>query len=251
MKVAVWMRTILGSLAGLALAAGLATAQKPKSQKEVDAINAVFTAQDPAARIKLADAAMQQFADTEFKPVLLMLQTESALQMNDRDKVIVYGEQALKADPKSYQVQLWIATAIVQGTKEFDLDKEDKLKRADKLLDDSLKNLAVAVKPNPQLTDDQWLEAKKDLEGQCHETMGMAASLRKNSNGAIEEFQKAITLNPGNLNAKVRLAGVYNTAGKFPEATKLADEILATPNLHPALKQYAEAEKQRAAKGGK
>jgi hypothetical protein len=42
--------------------------------------------------------------------------------------------------------------------------------------------------------------------------------------------------------------GAYNNAGKYAEAVKTADEVLATPNLNPTIKQVVQAEKDKAAK---
>jgi tetratricopeptide (TPR) repeat protein len=243
------MRKMALIFVAMTLIAGIALAQKPKSQKEVDAINAAIQAADPAARIKAVDAALQQFADTEFKPMLLTLQVSAAADLNDQAKVIIYGEQALKADPKNFQVQFWMAQAIVQGTKEFDLDKEDKLGRAEKLTGDGMKNLSTAAKPNPQLTEEQWAGAKKQIEGQGHEILGLIAGLRKKHDVAISEFQTALGLSP-EPTTKVRLAGAYNSAGKPAEALKLVEELLAMPDLHPTIKQVATAEKEKAVKAG-
>jgi tetratricopeptide (TPR) repeat protein len=244
------MRTALGTALGLAAILlsiqNPASAQKPKSQKEIDAINAAISATDPAVRIKAVDTALQQFADTEFKSMLLTMQVGAAADMNDQTKVIIYGEQALKADPKNYQVQLWIAQAIVQGTKEFDLDKEEKLGRAEKLLAEASKNVAASTKP-AQLTDEQFVNAKKMMDAQGHETLGLIATLRKKYDVAITEYQTSLGLFP-EATTMVRLAGAYNTAGKPAEALKMADQVLAQPNLHPTVKQIATAEKEKATK---
>jgi tetratricopeptide (TPR) repeat protein len=236
-----------GVVAMLMMATGLAPAQKPKSQKEVDAINAAISATDPATRIKAVDDALQKFADTEFKPMLLTMQVGAAADMNDPAKVIVYGENALRSDPKNYQVQFWMAMATVQGTKEFDLDKEDKLSRAEKLANDGLMNLSTATKPNPQLTEEQWQGAKKTLEAQGHEALGLIANLRKKYDVAIKEYETSIALTP-EVTTMTRLAGAYNSGGRPADAIKTADQILAQPNLNPAVKQVATAEKEKATK---
>ena len=236
--------------AAIVLTAGLASAQKPKSNKEVEAINAAIQATDPALRIKAVDAALQQFADTEFKPMLLTMQVGAAADMNAPDKVIIYGENALKTDPKNYQVQFWMAMATVQGTGQFDLDKEEKLGRAEKLANDGLKNLSTATKPNPQLTDAQWAEGTKTLEAQGHEALGLIANLRKKYDVAIKEYETSVALAP-EATTQVRLAGAYNNGGRPGDALKLADQVLAMPNLHPAVKQVAQAEKDKAAKAAK
>jgi len=59
-----------------ALAAGAVFLQaqpKPKSQKEVEAIQAIFNAQDPDSRIAAAEKLLTNFADTEFKAIALQV----------------------------------------------------------------------------------------------------------------------------------------------------------------------------------
>ena len=238
----------IGSLlVGLVLAVGSATAQKAKTQKEVDAINAAISATDPKVRIKAAEAALQQFADTEFKSMLQTMMVGAAADANESANVIIYGENALKADPKNYQVQLWMSLATVSGTGQFDLDKEEKLARAEKLASDGLKNLAVAPKPNPQLTDEQWTEGKKQIEAQAHEALGQVANSRKKYDVAIKEYELALSLAP-EATTMTRLAAAYTNGGRPADAIKTLDQVLAQPNLHPAVKQVATAEKDRATK---
>jgi tetratricopeptide (TPR) repeat protein len=240
-------------VAGIMMTAGLATAQTVKSNKEREAINAAISAQDPAAKIKAAEAALQQFADTEYKPMLMTMLVGAAADMNDSAKVILYGENALRANPKDYQTQFWMAQAILASTKEFDLDKEEKLKQAEKLANDGMKNVAAAVKPNPQIPEEQWASIKKQLEAQGHEALGLTGTLRKKWDVAIKEFESAIALSP-EPTSMTRLAGAYNSGGRPGDALKMADQILAQPNLHPAVKQVATAEKDKATKamaGGK
>jgi tetratricopeptide (TPR) repeat protein len=233
--------------AGMVAAMGSATAQKPKSNKEVEAINAAISAQDPKAKIAAAEAALQKFADTEFKSMLQTMMVSAALDSNDPANVIIYGENALKTDPKNYQVQFWMSLATVQATGQFDLDREEKLKRAEKLATDGLANLVTAAKPNPQLTDDQWAGAKKQIEAQGHEALGQVANARKKYDVAIKEYETAQTLDP-NATTMTRLAGAYNSGGRPADAIKMVDQILAQPNLHPAVKQVATAEKDKATK---
>ena len=106
---------------------------KPKSQKEIDAIMAIQNALDPDSRIKAADELISKFADTEFKAFALYIATASAQQKNDFERTLLYGERTLEADPKNYGAMTIMAAALAQKTREFDLDKEEKLARAEKL----------------------------------------------------------------------------------------------------------------------
>jgi tetratricopeptide (TPR) repeat protein len=227
---------------------GLASAQQPKSQAEAEALQKIVNATDPAEQIQAVDELLQKFKDTEYKAIVLGIQASAAFQMNDRDKVIVYGEKALEANPQNYQVMVMMAQALAQGTREFDLDREEKLARVEKLATDAIAVLDVAQKPNPQVTDEQWTQEVTNFKADATVALGMADAARKSFDDAITHFQAALVLRPDQVTT-LRLAQAYNNAGKYPDALKLADEVLADSQLNPALRPFAEQEKAKAEKG--
>ncbi len=111
--------------AALLVVPGLMLAQKPKSQKEVDAINAVVNSKTPDERIAAVESLIQKFSDTEFKVWALNAAAQAAAQKRDTPKVIFYAEQALKTDTKDVDAMLLLAASIAQTTREFDLDKDE------------------------------------------------------------------------------------------------------------------------------
>ncbi len=232
------------------LSSGLVLAQKqpkPKSQKEVDAIMAMQNAPDPDSRIKAAKELITKFADTEFKPFALQIIVQSYQQKGDVENIIVSAEQLLDSDPKSYTAQLAIAGTLAQKTREFDLDKEEKLTRAEKMAIGAIESLKVAPKVNLQVTDEQWEGFKKDQMSEAYQAMGMIAMVRKKYDVAITNYKQSVDVatTPDPATA-VRLAAAYNVAGKPAEAIAVLDKVLATANLHPAIKQFADQEKARA-----
>lgn len=239
------------SMVTIALAAALALpalAQKqpqPKSQKEVDALQAMFGAQDPNARIAAAESLLQKFADTEFKPIALYLATVSAEQLGDYEKIMLYGDRTLEADPKNYATKLVMAKAIAARTREHDLDKEEKLTRAEKLAKDGAEDLKTAQKMNPQMSDADWENAKKDFQAQHHEALGMVANVRKKYDDSIANYKTAVELT-GDQVTMVRLGQTYNLAGKPDDAIAVLDKVLAMADANAQVKQVAQAEKARA-----
>ena len=138
-------------------------APRPKSQAEVDGLIAIQKAPDADARIKAAEEFLIKFADTEFKPGILRLLAASYEQKNDVDKTIIYAERALEADPSDYSSMLMIANGLAGRTREFDLDKEEKLTRAEKYVRQVQDLLKTAVKPNPELPDDQCPLLRREM----------------------------------------------------------------------------------------
>jgi tetratricopeptide (TPR) repeat protein len=243
-------------LAGaLALVSGMTSlmAQKQpmaKSQSELDAIKAMFEAQDPDVRIKAADALMTKFADTEFKSIAMYLTAASYEQKNDFEKMVIWCERTIQADPKNFACMLMLAGGIAKRARENDLDLTEKLTRSDSYAKSALEALKDAPKPNPQLTDDQWAATKKDYVSQAHEAYGLAAMLRKKYDVAIAEFKESVegSANPDPA-TMVRLGQAYNQAGKYDDAVAILDKVMADTNVHPQIKQFAQAERVRAIQG--
>jgi tetratricopeptide (TPR) repeat protein len=94
---------------------------------------------------------------------------------------------------------------------------------------------------------------KKDYVAQAHEAFALAAVLRKKYDVAIAEFKEAVdgaaTPDPATM---VRLGQAYNQAHKYDDAIAILDKVMAGADVHPQIKQFAQAERVRAiqAKGG-
>ncbi len=235
--------------AGLLAACVLLAQPKIKSKKEAEAWQAIMSAQGPDAQIAAVEGLLTMFADTELKPYALQIAMEAAQQKNDTEKAVIYAERSLEADPKSYSAMLTIARITAAGTKEFDFDKEEKLKKVDKLANDAIEVLKTAPKPNPQLPDEQWAGVKKDLTSQAYEALGIGAMVRKKYDDAITHFKGAIdnAAGPeGSQTPKVRMAMAMNFAGKYDDALAVLNPLLEDQKLDPAIRKFAAQEKVKA-----
>lgn len=240
-------RPLIHTILVTALAAASALAQtanpkppQPKSQKELEAVQAIFQAPDPDARIAAAKELVTKFADTDFKATAFYVGAFSYQQKGDLENAIVWAEQALEADPKFYGAQLMIANALALRTKEFDLDREEKLGRAEKLAKEAISTIEAAPKPRPDITDEQWEAAKKDFIAQAHEAMGLAALVRKKYDVCASELSTAASLvSQQDPSLMVRLANCQLQSGKPDEALVLLDKVLADPNVAGQIKSVA------------
>jgi tetratricopeptide (TPR) repeat protein len=220
----------------------------PKSQAEAQAIQAMFqNAQNPDGAIKAAEELLTKFADTDFKEIALYLEATAYQQKGDTDKAQIFGDQVLAINPKNFQVTLMMGEILAQKTRENDLDKEEKLTKATKYLDDTIDNLKTAQKPNPQVSDQQWEEGKKYITAEAHNGLGLVALARKKYDVAITEFKTAVDIDP-QATYSVRLASAYQLAGKNDEALAICDKLLADPQLHPQIKAVATNIKNAASK---
>lgn len=232
----------------LALTATMAVAQKPKSQKELEAVKAMLSATTADAKIAAVEDLLSRYKDTEFKAIALTQAAQAEQAKGDQIAGINYANRAIEADKKNYQAMIVLGQLTVQGIREFDLDKDERLGRASKAANDALNELKTAPKPNPNLTDDQWNGIKKDFESQAHETLGIVATVQKKPDVAVTEFKVALDSAPApDPGTMVRLASVYDDMGKFGDGAALLDKVAAS-NASPAVKQVALNEKTRAEK---
>jgi tetratricopeptide (TPR) repeat protein len=219
-----------------------------KSPGESQAIIALVQAQGNAdATIKAAEDLLGKYADTTFKETALLAEAEAYRSKNDPDKAQIYGERVVEVNPKSFQATLLLGEILASRTRENDLDKEEKLTKADKYLNSTIDNLKTATKPNPQITDQQWEDGKKWITAQAHNDLGLVALTRKKYDVAITEFKTAADGDPQPAYS-VRLASAYQLAGKNDEAIAICDKLLADPQLHPQIKAVATNVKAAASK---
>lgn len=216
---------------------------KLKGKKEQAAVMALFQAyqaQDFDATIKAADDLLTKFTESDFRATACMMTAEAYRRKGDEEQSLVFAEKTLEYDPKYFTAQIAIATSLASRTKEFDLDKEEKLGRAEKLAKGALELIPTAPKPNAQLTDEQWAASKKDFEAQAHEALGLAALVRKNYEVCASEFKTSVELSAtGDPAGMIREASCLVSLKKYDEALVIVDKAIAAPNASPQVKGIA------------
>jgi tetratricopeptide (TPR) repeat protein len=246
----IWkMAIMLICAASLLLALQSPVAKQPqvKSKEEAAAVMAIFNAKDSDGRIQAGEALLQKFSDTQFKSLALFFIAASYTEKNDYEKTITYAERSLAADPENYQSMMLIARTIAGRTKEFDLDREEKLATVEKYGNRVLEILKTAPRPNPNITDEQWNVAKKDFASQVYESFGSAALARNKPDQAIEQFKKALESTPNPDPATlVRLGSAYAKVAKYDEAVASFDKVMANAQVDPTIRQIAQSERLRA-----
>jgi tetratricopeptide (TPR) repeat protein len=236
--------------AALLLTAALAFSQskampKPKSRAEAQAVNAMVQAKDPDSAIKAADDLVTKFHDTEYKSMAFYIQADSYQQKGDNAKAIVFGEQALMADPMYIDPMVLLANVLSTTTRDTDLDKDEKLTRADKYANDALMLLATAQKPDPKMADDKWTSYKNGEIAQAYQALGNDALTRKKTDDAVANYQKGIEAVPDPL-LMIRAGRALLTARKPEEAAAWFDKAINAPGVSDQIKNIATQDKARA-----
>lgn len=211
----------------------------PKSQAELTALQAWQAAipGDPDALIKTCDDLLAKFPDTDFKESVLVTEAGAYQRKKDLVHAQIFAESALKTNPKSYQASLLLADVLQADTHEHDLDSAEKLAKIDTYAKQTVELINAATKP-PQLSDDQWADAKKGVAGQVYRDVALANMTCKKWDPAIAAFRLAIASDPQPA-YRVQMASCLQSQGKNDEAIALCDQVLAEPNLHPAIKAAA------------
>ncbi len=243
------MKTIFAITTALWLAAGLGAQQtpkqpQPKSKPEMEAIIAVQNAADPDARVKAVEDLITKFKDTEFKEWALQMETISYQQKNDFDNMLIAGERTLEANPDNVVVLITLAQSIPQRTKEFDLDKEEKLQKAEKYAKKAQTLVPNLNKFNPQISDEEWTGYKKSAMSQVHEALGMIAFTRKNYPASEQAFKAAVDVSPQpDSTTLYRLAMVYTAQNKYDEAIAALEKSIDAGGVKMGGKDLAAEQK--------
>jgi tetratricopeptide (TPR) repeat protein len=203
---------------GLIVSLGAALGQKdpqPKSPKEAEALQAIQKATTPDEQIKAIENVLTNFADTEYKVFLLQSAMQLSENKGDLAQITTYAERTLEADPKNVYAEVTLASEIASHTREFDLDKEEKLAKADKYAKAALNDIKTFPKQSSRITDEQWDKEKKNLTAQAYAAEGLMAMVRKKYDDAITQFKAAVDASGvPDPNTTFRLGEAYLKAGK-------------------------------------
>jgi tetratricopeptide (TPR) repeat protein len=194
-------------------------------------------ANNPDATIKAAEQLLTTFPNTQLKEAALSFEAAAYEDKKDNAASRAKWEEVLKINPKSIQANLKMGEIIGLAVKDKSLDKDEDVAQANKYVSTAFEIIKTAAKPNPTLTDAQWEDAKKAMEAEGHDALGMMNLNIKKYDVAIQEFQAAATADP-QPTYQARLATAMDSAGKHDDAIALCDKILAQPELHPAVKEY-------------
>ncbi|MBV9406600.1 MAG: hypothetical protein JO211_14745 [Acidobacteriaceae bacterium] len=241
------------SLVGILAMAGLAAAgqaPKPKSQKEVEAlqkVQAAAQAHDYDAEINAINYVLENFADTEYKTMLLGMAVDAAQSKGDYAQTVAFGEQAIQANPNEILARVTVAESIAGHTRENDLDKDASIKKARDYANKALDLLKSADAPPAGIPPDRWPAAKKQLTGQAYDALGLLADLDHKYSEAVDDFKTAETDDPAPVSS-AHLAKAYFDNKQYDDAIATADKVIAMPDAPAVVKQYAQQQKDNATK---
>jgi tetratricopeptide (TPR) repeat protein len=213
---------------------------RPKSQQEMEAlqkVKAALQAHDPDAEIQAVTNVLENFTDTDYKPVLLNIAMQASAQKGDYAQTLVWGDRIIQNNPNDVQARVILAEDIAQHTRENDLDKEQSLKKVDDYANKVLDLLKTANNPPAGVPQDKWTDFKNQLSGQAHDALP----------DAVGHFKNAVSSDPNPVST-AHLAKAYVDNKQYDDAITTADKVLAMNEVPPSVKQYAQQQKDAATK---
>ena len=222
---------------------------KPKNKQEIEALKQVqATANDPDAQLKAITNVLENFADTDYKPMLISMAMQDSQQKDDMGLVATWTQRALQEDPNNIEAHVVLAEATARHTRENDLDKADSIKTIDTNANQALTMLKTASTAPPGIPDAQWPTVKAQLTGEAYEALGIAATVDKKFPDAVANFKMGAAADPSGSVIKARLTKAYNDNKQYDDAITTADQILADAQAQPVVKQMAQHQKDFATK---
>ena len=220
-------KTVLLTMLSLGVTASL-WGQQAKSQKEMEALMAIQNAVDPDAQISAVHSLLTTFKNTAFKEWANFMAMNAFSKKNDFENMLLYGEQTLAINPDNADVLTALAYAIPSRTKPFDLDKDEKLSKAEDFARRALRLIPTAEKPNPEVSDEDWLTVKKDLMSQSHDALGLVAFMREDFAAAQQSFEQSLQVaSRQSALTFYHYANTLKRSGQTDKALEMAEKSIA------------------------
>ena len=241
MSVATTAMFAQATLPGAAPAA--AAAPSPDEIKDIQAIQQkqIATPADADAKMTMVNQFVAKYPASTLKGYVLTMGGEAAQAKRDSARARYYYEQGIAADPNNDYAMVMLGAEIAQNTGEHDLDKKDKLSRAEKLAKDGMALIEKRTKL-PQEPQDQFDQEKASDLARAHMTLGLVAMANQQDEAAGKEFLQAAAGDAMNL---LRAGMAFNNAKKIDDANAALDKFISIPGLPDQYKKMAEDEKKR------
>ena len=217
----------LALAAVVCVASAAAQAPQWKSQEEVEEFMKIQNAATVPERASAGEEFLRKFPKSDAVGLASYMVMLSYQQLNDFDNMLLYGEMVLDRDPQpgiKTGTLISLANAIPSRTREFDLDKEEKLAKAEDYAKQAMNLIPTIPKMDPNLSDDEWLATKMEFMSQCHEAVGAVMLKRGDFPAAEAAMRKALEMSPDPAPYTLyQLAQALEKQGKNDEALSLAD----------------------------
>jgi tetratricopeptide (TPR) repeat protein len=226
-------------------------AKQPKvSPKETEALMQVQTAAQAGNYPQVLTAitnVLENFADTKFKPQLLDMAMDAAQRTGDNAQVATWYDRTIANDPNDMVARVLFAESTAAQMRENDLDKAPNIKKVNELAHKALDLIQSGGTPPAAVPPDQAEAYKKELAGRAWTAIALSETVDKRYADAIGDYKKALEVFPNSI-VTARLSKAYVDNKQYDDAIATADKAMAMPDVTPAVKSFAQAQKDTATK---
>lgn len=217
-----------------------------KSQDEMKAYQDAMSKTDAAQLEAAANAFAAKFPKSELQAALFVRAMNLYGQANNSEKVIELGRKAIAADPTNPVSLVQIGSALVEGTRETDMDRDQRLAEAAKDSQAAIDNIDQLMVP-PEAPPERIAAVKASILTMAHDTLGMVDLNKKDAAGAEQEFLKAVDASKAQPEAVVflRLSVAQDQLKKYPEALDSANKAVQYAPPGSAAQNLAKQQQDR------
>ncbi len=149
--------------------------------------------------------------------------------------MVIFAERALEADPKDFRAMLMLANHYATHTRENDLDREEKLGKAEKYANQVIEHDEDGAEAESADSGRAVGGRQEGHTAEAYNAIGVANLTRKKYDAAAAAFKSAVDANSRPEPAyMVRLASALQSGGKNDEAIVWCDKVTGHARGAPA-----------------
>jgi tetratricopeptide (TPR) repeat protein len=196
-----------------------------KTQDEFKAYQDAASKTDPAQMEAAANAFAAKYPNSDLKAAVYIRAMNLYGQANNSEKVIETGRKAIAADPTNPVPLVQVGSALVEGTRDTDMDRDQRLAEAAKDAQAAIDNIGGLLVP-PNAPPDRVAAVKASILTMAYDTLGMVNLNKKDYATAEQQFLKAVDASKAQPEAVVylRLSVAQDQLKQYPEALESANK---------------------------
>ena len=169
------------------------TGQKEwKDRAEYDLYDAITKDTNNATKLQKLDQWKSQYPTTAFIDERRMLYLNTYTALGRAAEAVAMANEILAANPKDFTARYYVMY-FTQALGSAPNAPPEVLNQGEQAANSILAGIDT---PPPNVTEDAWKTARKDVEILAHTRLGWIAMQRKNWQAAEDEFKKDLALNP-------------------------------------------------------
>ena len=217
-----------------------------KSQEELKAWQEAYAKIDAAQLEAAADAFAAKYPNSELKAALYVKAMNMYGQANNIEKLVDSGRKAIAADPTNPVPLVQVASALAEGTRDTDLDRDQRLNEAAKDAHAAIANIDDLMSP-PDAPPDKVAAVKASILTMSYDSLGMVDLNKKDYAAAEQDLMKAADESKAHPEAVVylRLSVAQDQLKKYPQALESANKAVELAPPGSAAQNLAKQQQSR------